>query len=172
MKYSFLLAGLCFLPGLTGFSQDQSAEIPPEATEFYEPVPEKISASAVTTPAPSDAIILFDGSDLSAWENEKDGGQAHWPVEDDVLTVDPGNGGIKTKEKFGDMQLHLEWRSPEEIEGEGQGRGNSGVYIMNKYEVQILDSYENDTYTTGCQYLQAVTATCKCYGTTRRMEFL
>ncbi len=147
MKYTYFLVGLCCLPAFQSFSQ--STNIPPEATEFYEPVPQKIAASAVNTKAPSDAIVLFDGNNLSAWENEKDGSKPKWKVEDGVLTVNPGTGSIKTKESFGDMQLHLEWRSPAEVKSEGQGRGNSGVYIMNKYEVQILDSYENDTYTNG-----------------------
>lgn len=131
-----------------GFSQDKEINLPPEATEFYEPVPPKVSAEANSPKPPSDAIILFDGTDLSSWENE-DGSEATWKVEDGVLTVNPGTGGIKTIEAFGDIQIHLEWRAPSKIEGEGQGRGNSGVFIGGKYEVQILDSYENETYTNG-----------------------
>lgn len=121
---------------------------PPEATEFYTPVPPTVQPGASTTAAPADAIVLFDGTNLSSWESEKDG-EATWIVENEVLTVNPGTGGIKTKKSFGDVQIHLEWRSPSKMEGEGQGRGNSGVYIMDKYELQILDSYENETYTNG-----------------------
>ncbi len=123
-------------------------QLPPEATEFYTPVPPLVKSGTSTTTAPADAIVLFDGTNLSSWESEK-GGAATWKVENDVLTVNPGTGGIKTVQSFGDIQIHLEWRSPSEIVGEGQGRGNSGIYFMNKYEVQILDSYENKTYTNG-----------------------
>ena len=144
-----LLAGTFIIASLPAFAQERNTDLPPEATEFYEPVPPKIQAGVSTTTAPSDAKILFDGSDLSAFVNEKDGSEPTWNIEGDVLTVKPGTGGIKTKENFGDMQLHLEWRSPSEVKGDGQGRGNSGVIIMEKYEVQILDSYENETYTNG-----------------------
>lgn len=146
---SSLIAGSFIIASIPAFAQEQNIDLPPEATEFYEPVPPKIEAGESITTPPSDAKILFDGSDLSAFVNEKDGTEPTWNIEGDVLTVNPGTGGIKTKENFGDMQLHLEWRSPSEVKGEGQGRGNSGVIIMEKYEVQILDSYENETYTNG-----------------------
>lgn len=141
---------ICVLFAFTGsaIAQDQP-QLPPEATEFYEPVPPKVTAEEAFIQPPSDAIVLFDGTDLSSWKSEKEGTEATWTVENGILTVNPGTGGIKTRENFGDMQLHIEWRSPSEIESQGQGRGNSGVYIMNKYEVQILDSYENETYTNG-----------------------
>lgn len=124
-------------------------KLPPEATEFYTPVPPVVKPGTSTTTAPADAVVLFDGTGLSAWESEKEGQDPTWKVEDGELTVNPGTGGIKTKQDFGDMQLHLEWRSPKEVKGNGQGRGNSGVFIMNKYELQILDSYQNETYTNG-----------------------
>ena len=92
--------------------------------------------------APSDAIVLFDGKNCDAFENGD-----KCKIEDGAFTIGPG--GIRTKESFGDMQLHLEFATPEEVKGSGQGRGNSGVYIMGKYEVQILDSYENETYFDG-----------------------
>lgn len=151
MKLTFpsLLVFTFVLIANYGLAQENQNELPPEATEFYEPVPPKISAEANTLKPPSDAVVLFNGNDLSAWESEKDGAEVTWEVEGGYFTVNPGSGGIKTTEEFGDMQIHLEWRAPIEIEGEGQGRGNSGVYIGNKYEVQILDSYENDTYTNG-----------------------
>ena len=124
----------------------------PEMSEFYEPV------TPVVTPgkdlpgggftAPSDAIILFDGKDLSAWENTQ-GGAAEWKVKDGVLTVDKSKGDIRTKEKFENFQLHIEWRIPEDIQGDGQGRGNSGVYLQGMYELQVLDSYKNATYVNG-----------------------
>ncbi|MGQ9575988.1 MAG: 3-keto-disaccharide hydrolase [Thermoguttaceae bacterium] len=91
---------------------------------------------------PSDAIVLFDGKDLSQWE-----GGEQWIVKDGVATS--RGGDIRTKRGFGSCQLHVEWAAPEKIEGEGQGRGNSGVYLMSNYEVQILDSYNNKTYFDG-----------------------
>jgi hypothetical protein len=91
---------------------------------------------------PSDALVLFDGSDLSQFENGE-----KWEIKDGYAIA--RQGGIRSKESFGDMQLHLEFASPAEVEGRGQGRGNSGVYLMGQYEVQILDSYENETYYDG-----------------------
>jgi Domain of Unknown Function (DUF1080) len=97
---------------------------------------------------PSDAIVLFDGQDLSGWNNVK-GGEPKWLVKDGALTVVPRSGSIATKQEFGDVQLHLEWATPAEVIGEGQGRGNSGVFLMGQYEVQILDSFNNKTYFGG-----------------------
>jgi hypothetical protein len=94
--------------------------------------------------APSDAIVLFDGRELT---KEFNGGEG-WTVSDGVATIG-GRGGIESKRTFGSCQLHLEWASPSEVKGTGQGRGNSGVYLMGKYEVQILDSYDNTTYFDG-----------------------
>jgi hypothetical protein len=97
---------------------------------------------------PSDAIVLFDGKDLSGWNNVK-GGEAKWLVKDGAMTVVARSGSIATKQEFGDVQLHLEWATPAEVVGEGQGRGNSGVFLMGQYEVQILDSFNNKTYFGG-----------------------
>jgi Domain of Unknown Function (DUF1080) len=97
---------------------------------------------------PSDAIVLFAGKDVSQWSSIK-GGEAKWLVQDGVMTVVPHSGNIATKQQFGDMQLHLEWATPAEGIGEGQGRGNSGVFLMGQYEVQILDSFQNKTYFDG-----------------------
>ena len=96
---------------------------------------------------PADAIVLFDGKDLSSWKNESSG-EAKWKVQDGYAEVN-GTGNILTKEEFGDVQLHVEWASPAEVRGEGQGRGNSGVYFQGRYEVQVLDSYGNKTYPDG-----------------------
>ncbi len=98
-------------------------------------------------PPPSDAVVLFDGKDLSKWQS-KDGGEAKWDVKDGVTTVTQ-TGPIQTKDGFGDCQLHIEWASPAVVKGEGQGRGNSGIYFQGKYEVQVLDSYDNKTYFDG-----------------------
>jgi|SRR5579859_1990396 len=98
-------------------------------------------------PPPADAIVLFDGSDLSQWQGEG-GRQAGWQVKDGVATVN-GTGSISTRKSFGDCQLHIEWATPAAVSGEGQGRGNSGVILQGRYELQILDSYQNKTYFNG-----------------------
>jgi len=119
----------------------------PEDTEVWEPEPPIVGPGRNGAP-PSDAIVLFDGSDLAAWSAE-DGGDAGWRVEDGAMTVVPGTGSIRTRQGFGDVQLHIEWRTPAVVKGEGQGRGNSGVFLQGRYEVQILDSYQNRTYSNG-----------------------
>ena len=99
---------------------------------------------------PSDAVILFDGTDLSKWEGTKDGrGPAKWVVKSGYFEVAPGTGDIETKEKFGDCQLHIEWAEPPDVKGSSQGRGNSGVFLMGLVEIQVLDSYHNITYADG-----------------------
>ncbi|SFU68964.1 protein of unknown function [Pustulibacterium marinum] len=138
--------------------QQMEAEKPeptkPEETEVYEPVPPTVKTTA--NKAPSDATVLFDGNNLDAWESVDNAGEpAGWTVADGVLTVDKSKGNIQTKEKFGSYQLHIEWKIPADIDGEGQVRGNSGLFLASigpgdeGYELQILDSYENDTYTNG-----------------------
>ncbi len=104
--------------------------------------PPLVTPGAEPGSAPSDAVILFDGSNLDAWENGE-----NWLVEDGVAV--PQKSAIVSRQHFGDMQLHLEWSAPTEIRGSGQGRGNSGCYLMNLYEIQILDSFENQTYFDG-----------------------
>lgn len=91
---------------------------------------------------PSDAVVLFDGKDMSAWDNT-----GEWKVDDGAMIS--GKGNPVTKESFGDCQLHIEWSAPVPATGSGQGRGNSGVFLMNTYEIQVLDSYENETYFDG-----------------------
>jgi hypothetical protein len=97
---------------------------------------------------PSDAIVLFDGKDLSKWSGGGKEGAAGWKVENGCAEVN-GTGDIETKESFGDIQLHLEWAEPSPPKGDSQGRGNSGVYFMQRYEVQVLDCFENQTYPDG-----------------------
>jgi hypothetical protein len=99
-------------------------------------------------PAPSDAIVLFDGSGLAQWRSQ-DGGPAKWLVKDGYVEVVPGTGMLVSARPFGDVQLHIEWRTPTPPKGEGQERGNSGIFLMGMYEVQVLDSYQNDTYPDG-----------------------
>jgi hypothetical protein len=117
----------------------------PKLTEVWADVP-VVDPGAAGRP-PSDAVVLFEGRDLSAWRGRD--GEARWTVSDGAFTVAPGTGDIRTRRAFGDVQLHLEWRTPTAVTGAGQGRGNSGVFLMERYEVQILDSFENPTYANG-----------------------
>ena len=98
--------------------------------------------------APSDAVVLFDGKDLSRWEHGN-GQPGKWKVENGYMEVVPKSGILRTKDEFGDFQLHLEWATPAKVESQGQGRGNNGVNIFGRYEIQILDSFENQTYADG-----------------------
>ncbi len=97
---------------------------------------------------PSDAIILFDGSDLDQWESA-DGSPAKWSVRGNAMISTPGSGPVQTRQRFGDVQLHVEWAAPTPPEGKSQGRGNSGIFLMGRYELQVLDSFENQTYADG-----------------------
>jgi hypothetical protein len=98
--------------------------------------------------APSDAIVLFDGTDLSKWKHG-DGSPAKWKIENNYMEVVPKSGILRTRDEFGDFQLHIEWATPAKVEGNGQGRGNNGLNIFGRYEIQILDSFENKTYPDG-----------------------
>jgi len=128
-------------------------------TEVYEPIPPVVTPGETPCEAPSDAIILFDGKNLNAWSSEDPSKPAGWNIEDGIMTVNKAAGGITTRDKFIDYQLHLEYRIPENITGEGQARGNSGVFLayLGKkdgifeigYEIQILDNYNNATYVNG-----------------------
>ncbi len=116
------------------------------------PRPRVVTPGETAGDAPSDALVLFDGTDLSQWEKE-DGSPGEWLVKNGYMEVPPkksGKGGyLFTKKKFGDIQLHIEWQAPAQVVGDSQGRGNSGVMLMGQYEVQVLDSYENRTYADG-----------------------
>lgn len=120
----------------------------PKATEVWDPIPRKVNPGKNGLP-PSDAIVLFDGKNLLEWKSKADGTPAQWKVENGYMEVVRGKGDIMTNRKFGDIQLHIEWSAPTEIVGEGQGRGNSGVFLQEKYEVQVLDSYVSRTYSNG-----------------------
>jgi hypothetical protein len=117
-------------------------------TALWEPQPPIVQPGAATGAAPSDAIVLFDGSNLDAWQ-ALGGGPPGWHIEAGELVVAPGSGDIRTRSSFGDVQLHVEWATPAEVVGSGQGRGNSGVFLMERYEIQVLDSYDNPTYANG-----------------------
>lgn len=120
------------------------------------PHPPVVTPAAQNGGAPSDAIVLFDGKDLSQWTGHPSSitragqtGPAEWKVENGYAEVVPAAGDISTKEKFGDCQLHVEWAAPAKVDGNSQARGNSGVLLMGRYEVQVLDSYNNPTYADG-----------------------
>lgn len=125
----------------------------PKATEVWTPEPRIVApgkAAANALPAPADAIVLFDGNGLGQWYSAKDSAAARWTTAaDGSMTVAPGAGDIVTQRSFGDIQLHVEFRTPAQVKGEGQGRGNSGIFLQNRYEIQVLDSYQNRTYSNG-----------------------
>ncbi|MBQ0149166.1 MAG: DUF1080 domain-containing protein [Bacteroidales bacterium] len=135
---------------MAGANDERTKKMDPRHSEFYDPQPAKVTPGDITTnSAPSDAIVLFDGKDLSMWVNDK-GEASKWIVNGDgTMTVNKQDGNLVTKDYFRDFQLHLEWCVPADIEGEGQARGNSGVFLQGMYEVQILDSYNNETYVNG-----------------------
>ncbi|MET0272940.1 MAG: DUF1080 domain-containing protein [Phenylobacterium sp.] len=127
------------------------AQVTPQATEQWSPVPPVVTP----LPAPSDAVVLFGGKDLGEWVSTRDKSPAKWVVADGVFTVAKAAGNIETRRSFRNYQLHLEYRVPAGITGSGQGRGNSGVFLASTgsgdggYELQILDSYQNETYVNG-----------------------
>lgn len=148
-KISFMLIGLLIFCTSVLMAQDHPEDnLPkPELTEIWEPVPPVVTPGDDLVP-PSDAIVLFNGTDFSAWEATK-GNAMKWKLEDGAMTAVKKAGDIKTRQGFGDCQLHVEFRTPLKIKGESQGRGNSGIFLMDRYEVQILDCYENATYVNG-----------------------
>src|SRR5690606_12327919 len=155
MKALGTLILLNFLFVFTMNSQDrqypEQARMRPEMSEYWQPQPPVVTPgnrSQAPAAAPSDALVLFDGKDLSEWQNSK-GEAAGWTVHDGVFTVKKGTGDIQTKREFNDFQLHLEWLIPEGITGESQARGNSGIFLQGMYEIQILDCYQNETDVNG-----------------------
>ena len=168
MKLKLLVISLLAANALSA----QEILLKPEQTEFYEPVPKIVAPAAKVGDAPSDAIVLFDGKNFDNFMQDADGSAVKWtmnkdrvlgrdftvsnaPVKwklngDGSMTVVGGMGDIKTKQLFGDCQLHVEWRSPMESDSlKGQKKGNSGVFIQERYEVQVLNNYQNTTYSNG-----------------------
>ncbi len=136
---------------------DDTPPIPRQTWKVHDsarPQPRVVTPGTESSPEragtpPSDAVVLFDGTSLSGWTSVKGGGPAQWKVENGYAEVAPGTGDIQTKEEFGDCQLHVEWATPTEVVGHSQGRGNSGVFLMGRYEFQVLDCYQNPTYADG-----------------------
>ena len=150
----FLMVAFVILSANAAYAQEMKD---PKATEVWEPEPKIVTPGmAGNTAPPQDAVVLFDGTNLDEWASvNKPDAPAEWTVSDGVVTVKKGIGNIQTKRLFTDYQLHLEWRIPENITGEGQARGNSGLFLASTgpgdegYEIQILDSYNNRTYSNG-----------------------
>jgi hypothetical protein len=135
------------LPSTMAFADVTQAQIEEsKLTEVWEPIPVKVEA--MPNQAPSDAIILFDGNGLDAWE-DKNGEDSKWESTPYAMRVTPGADYIYSKQSFCDVQMHIEWRTALEEEKEGQNKANSGVFLQSRYEIQILDNYENSTYPNG-----------------------
>jgi hypothetical protein len=170
MKIKILTVALLFVAVVAvAQNEKKSDEMTPGMTEIWDPEVSKITPGETPSDAPSDAIVLFNGTDLeNEWTNG-DGEQPGWVVADGCVTVKKGTGTIQTKRVFEDYQLHIEWRSPTEVVGKSQGRGNSGIFMQERYEVQVLDNYDNRTYRNGQagslykQYAPLVNA-CKAPG--------
>ncbi len=142
---AFSILAFCAASGVCVVSHAQELQpFPPPKKE-----PPIVTPGKANSEPPSDAIVLFDGKNLASWRSVNDAGEAKWKVKDGYVEVAPGTGDIATREGFGDCQLHIEWATPSEVKGEGQERGNSGVFLMERYEVQVLDSYNNKTYFHG-----------------------
>jgi hypothetical protein len=156
IQFSRLLAIATLLAIGASVSAQQLPPAPkPEGTEVWEPVPKLVTPGANNNAPPSDAIVLFDGKNLDEWVSTLDKTPAKWIVANGELAVNKDAGNIETKRAFRSYQLHLEWKVPENVTGEGQARGNSGVFLASTgpgdagYELQILDSYNNKTYVNG-----------------------
>lgn len=150
MKY-FALTLICLLSSATAIAQL------PDHSQVFEPVPALVTGVSHDA-APSDAIVLFDGSHMNAWERLADGSAVQWDIEDGAITAN-GTGTIRSKQAFKDFQLHIEWSPTDVIRGQNQSRGNSGIFLHSLYEIQILDSWENPTYVNGqagAVYLQHI----------------
>ncbi|MBN2417695.1 DUF1080 domain-containing protein [bacterium] len=149
--YLFLLPIVLIIAA--GCSSPQQRDGVPDAGAWAvhdpdRPLPKVVTPGVCEAGAPADAIILFDGGSLDNWQMS-DGAGAAWKVAQGYMEVVKGTGTLQTRDAFGDCQLHIEWAAPAVVEGDGQGRGNSGVFLMGIYEVQVLDSYDNKTYADG-----------------------
>lgn len=166
LRFVFSMAVLGLLLGTTA-AQEKKQQSKPSVTGYSDtpylpggkwrvhdisrPKPQVVTPGATAGAPPSDAIVLFDGKDTSKWNLRKKGQHVSggWKVADGHMEIIPGSGDLETKEKFGDIQLHIEWASPAKVEHDGQDRGNSGIILMSRYEVQVLDSYNSSTYSDG-----------------------
>ena len=135
---------------LRPITKEDDADPAPYTTEIWYPVPPKVTPGATPGAPPSDAIVLFDGQSVDGWKSAKDGSDARWNVDKGEMVVAPGTGDIQTKAAFGDVQLHVEWWDPAlPPDKVNQDRGNSGIFLQDIYEVQVLDNFTNPTYVNG-----------------------
>ncbi|PYQ19298.1 MAG: hypothetical protein DMF79_12915, partial [Acidobacteria bacterium] len=148
MKSPFLLS--CSFLLLAAVPSPAQSPARWKAHDMARPRPPVVAPArqALPVPAPPDALVLFDGTSLAEWRSA-DGGPAKWVIKEGAIESVPGSGYLYSARAFGDVQLHVEWAAPVPAKGDGQGRGNSGVFLMGLYEVQVLDSYQNDTYPDG-----------------------
>jgi hypothetical protein len=144
-KHLLLITAMAI--GIAANAQDSLAREAAK-TEIWEPVPKIVTPGNTNSEPPSDAIVIFNGKNVNQLQKEN-GGAVGWKIDEDALTVVKGSGNIATKQAFGNCQLHIEWRQPATIAGASQTRGNSGIFFMGKYELQVLDSYNNPTYVNG-----------------------
>jgi len=150
-----MLAAIGVLAAPVVRAQQQAQQLKPEETEVWQPVPTVVTPGETPGAPPSDAIVLFDGKNEDEWVSSQDRTPAKWIVADGLLTVAKSTGNIETRRHFHNYQLHVEWRIPADINGTGQGRGNSGVFLASTgpgdagYELQVLDGYNNPTYVNG-----------------------
>jgi hypothetical protein len=162
MRKAFLFLGsrlavalvLTMMVSIMSFAAPQEAKQKWGPNDRNRPLPPIITPGTASTQAksgtpPSDAIVLFNGKDLSNWEAVKGGGPAMWKVRQGYFEVAPGTGDMQTKQAYGDCQLHVEWAAPNPPKGKDQDRGNSGVFLHGLYEIQVLDSFQNVTYADG-----------------------
>ncbi len=150
MKYSTQLYAVLLCVAFLGLVPGQFVQAQWRVHDLDRPKPEVVTppAQVLPVPPPPDAVVLFDGTDLSGWE-ATDGSPTKWVIKDGNMESVAGAGYIQSKAAFGDMHLHVEWAAPLPVKGNSQGRGNSGVFLMSYYEVQVLDSYDNPTYADG-----------------------
>ncbi len=140
--------GCCLTVFLLGSVANAQLSTGWKSHDLSRPQPKVVTPSILPGGPPSDAVVLFDGTDLSQWVSSN-GADAKWKIVNGAMESVPRSGYIVSKQKFGDCQLHVEFASPKIVKGSGQGRGNSGVFLMGEFEVQVLDSYENPTYSDG-----------------------
>ncbi|MES2454641.1 MAG: DUF1080 domain-containing protein [Bacteroidota bacterium] len=157
MNYKLIISAVAICVSAAAYGQTavittaNDPALNPTNAEVFTPVPNVVAPAKTFGNAPSDAIILFNGKNLDEWVSTKDQSPAKWKIAGDALTVDKSTGDIRTKRDFGSYQLHIEWKVPADITGEGQSRGNSGIFLSSRYEIQVLDTYNNDnkTYVNG-----------------------
>jgi 3-keto-disaccharide hydrolase len=148
MRTSLAVLSLLLALAPTPCAAQQPTRWPPNSPDRPRPPIVTPAPAGALVPPPADAIVLFDGTDLSQW-TATDGTPARWAVRDGYVEIVPGAGSMQTRQAFGSIQLHIEFRTPTPPTGGGQERGNSGVYLMSHYEIQVLDSYDNVTYADG-----------------------